>query len=128
MYKIINDLYDSKTTVEITCAPYTCTRGNSFKLFARHSRYDLRKHFFINRVTNIWNSLPNKVTSAPNINAFKSRIDRFWGHRYFVEVPLGILRKKKVRKLTAEARVNCGSELCGSWSRDRLSRWIQSLI
>ena len=78
--KIINNLYDSETTMEITYAPYTCTRGNTLKLFSQHSRYELRKHFFINRVTNIWNSLPNKVTSAPNLNAFKSQLDKFWGN------------------------------------------------
>jgi hypothetical protein len=81
LYKIINNLYDSETTIEITYAPYTCTRGNSFKLFSQHSRYELRKHFFINRVTNIWNSLPNKVTSAPNLNAFKSQLDKFWANQ-----------------------------------------------
>ena len=36
-----------------------------------------------NRVTNIWNSLPNKV-SAPNLNAFKSRIDKFGANQEFV--------------------------------------------
>ena len=36
LYKIINNIYDSETTIEITCSPYTCTRGNSFKLFSQH--------------------------------------------------------------------------------------------
>jgi len=84
LYKIINNFYDSETTIELTYAPYACTRGNRFKLFSQHSRYELRKHFFINRVTNIWNSLPNKVTSAPNLNAFKNQLDKFWANQEIV--------------------------------------------
>ena len=33
--------------------------------------YDLWKYCFTNRVVNIWNSLPNSVISANNINMFK---------------------------------------------------------
>ena len=41
-------------------------------------RYDLRKYCFTNRVVPIWNSLPNIVVMADNINLFKKCLDKFW--------------------------------------------------
>jgi len=41
--------------------------------------YNLRKHYFTNRVIDVWNSMPNEVvSSADSINIFKSRPDKFW--------------------------------------------------
>ena len=53
------------------------TRGNSFKLLQGRSRYDLRKYYFTNRITSIWNSLSDHVVSSSNINIFKKRLDKF---------------------------------------------------
>ena len=47
-------------------------RGHKFKLYKRRFRMDLRKHFFSQRVVNIWNSLPDRVVAAPSINTFKT--------------------------------------------------------
>jgi len=41
-------------------------------------RYNLRKHFFINRIIAVWNSLPNTIVIAESTNIFKNRLDRFW--------------------------------------------------
>jgi len=41
-------------------------------------KYDLRKHFFANRLVKIWNSLPDDVVSACSVNSFKSRFDLIW--------------------------------------------------
>ena len=53
------------------------TRGNTFKLLQGRFRYDLRKHYFTNRITSIWNSLSDHVVSSSNINTFKNRLDKF---------------------------------------------------
>jgi len=37
----------------------------------------IRHHFFTNRVVPLWNSLPNYVTSAQTLNAFKMNLDAF---------------------------------------------------
>jgi len=37
--------------------------------------YNLRKHFFTNRVIHVWNSLPNEVVSADSTNILKSCLD-----------------------------------------------------
>jgi len=42
-----------------------------------HIHYNLRKHFFTNRVTDVWNSPPNVVASADSINILKSRLNKF---------------------------------------------------
>ena len=57
------------------------TRGNSFKIITRRCHYDLRKYSFCNRVTNIWNSLPNDVVNASSLNVFKNRLDKHWIHQ-----------------------------------------------
>jgi len=51
------------------------TRQNYYKLIPQHCRYDLRKYYFTNRVVPVWNSLPNDVVMADNINAFKNHLD-----------------------------------------------------
>jgi len=54
------------------------TRENYYKLVSQHCRYDLRKYYFTKRVVPVWNSLPNEVVMADNINIFKNRLDKFW--------------------------------------------------
>jgi len=53
------------------------TRVNKLKLVPQHCKYDLRKHYFTNRVVSIWNSLPNDVAMADNINLFKNHLNSF---------------------------------------------------
>ena len=48
--------------------------------FSQHSTYELRKHCFINRGTNVWNS-PKYVINAPNLNVFKNTLDNFWSNQ-----------------------------------------------
>ena len=54
------------------------TRGRTQKLNEYRSRIDIRKYFFTSRVVTIWNSLPEHVISAPSVNAFENRLDKFW--------------------------------------------------
>lgn len=78
MFKMVRGIYDRDVILNLNFAPYSNTRGNSFKLFQQHCKYDLRKHFFVNRVTCVWNGLPDFVINAPSINSFKNRLDHFW--------------------------------------------------
>jgi hypothetical protein len=56
-------------------------RGHSKKLYKDFSHKDIRKHNFTYRVVDPWNSLPEKVISAPSINSFERRLDKFWGNQ-----------------------------------------------
>jgi len=46
-----------------------------------HMHYNLRKHFFSNRIIAEWNSLPNIIVNAESTNIFKNRLDRFWNNQ-----------------------------------------------
>ena len=39
-------------------------RGNKYKIFQDHVKYNLRKYFFSNRVIQTWNSLPDFVVAS----------------------------------------------------------------
>lgn len=77
-FKILTGKYDSKVAPNFALVGSTSTRGNDYKLQNARTHYDLRKHFFTNRVTNIWNSLPNDIVKVDSTNQFKNRLDKFW--------------------------------------------------
>jgi len=60
-------------------APKTALRGHDYKLMKRHCRSHARLSFFSFRVVTLWNNLPNDVVSAPSLNSFKGRLDKYWG-------------------------------------------------
>ena len=82
LYKMINNIYDKDISLYINFAPCTRTRGSSKKIFAQHCKYDLRKHYYLNRVARLWNGLPESIVSAPTVNTFKNRLDLFWGNQH----------------------------------------------
>jgi len=49
---------------------------------ARHSRVDVRKYFFGNRIVNIWNSLPPTADDFACIRKLKRFIERIDLSRY----------------------------------------------
>jgi len=49
-----------------------------------HTRYDLQKYYFNNRVVSLLNSLPNRVVMSDNTNIFKNRLDSFWECQYII--------------------------------------------
>ena len=55
----------------------TNTRNNGFKDNGKNFRSEESKHFFFNRVVNVWNSLPPQVVSCNTIESFKTRLDKF---------------------------------------------------
>jgi len=77
-YKILTGKYDNVVTPNIPILSECRTRGNSLKIVNRRCHYDLRKYSFCNRITNVWNSLPEDIVSAPSVNSFKNRLDKFW--------------------------------------------------
>jgi len=77
-YKLLSGKYDRSATPTLHVAGAAVTRGHNLTLHKFRARYDLRKYYFINRVVNIWNSLPSYVISAETVNCFKSRLDNLW--------------------------------------------------
>jgi len=80
VYKLLTNMYDDNT-VQLGINSDARTRGHTKKLVVKRCRYDVRKFSFSNRITNILNSLPDEIISAPTVNTFKNRLDRFWAEQ-----------------------------------------------
>ena len=42
-----------------------------------HCTVDVTKHYFANRVINVWNSLPDTVVKAPSLLSFRHQLAKF---------------------------------------------------
>jgi len=81
VFKILHGYYNNINKISLLPHIDVDTRGNKYKLYQRSVKYDLRKHFFTNRVVSLWNTLPNGVVDSDAINCFKSRLDKFWNNQ-----------------------------------------------
>ena len=52
-------------------------KRNSFKIVGKRFLSNEAKHFFFNRVVNVWNYLPSKVVDSTSVTAFKNRLDKY---------------------------------------------------
>jgi len=76
VFKILHGIYDKSVTTQLlTLMEGSITRGHHMKLCKHQSRLDIRKHSFLMRIVNPWNSLPDYVVSAPTIMSFEARLD-----------------------------------------------------
>ena len=57
---------------------HTRTRGHSLKHQKQHTRLDIRKHFFTQRVNNPWNELNKNAIAAKDVNQFKTAINQLF--------------------------------------------------
>ncbi|KFV81711.1 hypothetical protein N308_15189, partial [Struthio camelus australis] len=53
---------------------------NGHKLKHRQFCLNIRKNFFILRVTEHWNRLPREVIELPSLEILKNHLDRLLGH------------------------------------------------
>ena len=83
VYDIVSGKHNFQPSVRLNLSHVSNTRGNMYKMQLTHMHYNLRKHFFSNRIVAIWNSLPNTVVSAESVNIFKNRLDKFWAKQNF---------------------------------------------
>ncbi len=58
VYQIIHHLIDLNFNEFFTYAPDVGTRSHGHKLFVNICRLNIRKHFFSNRIVQVWNKLP----------------------------------------------------------------------
>ena len=87
-FKYMKGQYNTSPILHLDTRTHgTTTRGHQLKLEKGRSRLDVRKHFFTQRVVNLWNSLPENLVSAPTVNAFKNQIDKLWKDAPFTTDP-----------------------------------------
>ena len=86
VFKIMNtiDLVDKNKM--FTLSDYTSTREHPMKIYKRRFRRNLRGNYFSNRIIDTWNGLPTNVVMTPNLNSFKTRLNKCWyGHPHKFE-------------------------------------------
>ena len=75
-YKIAKNLYDKETVDSLfKFKENDRLRGHKYKITKYYYNKVQFKHFFTNRVTNHWNSLPSHIVEANSLNIFKNKID-----------------------------------------------------
>jgi hypothetical protein len=79
VYKYVHGLYDTDRP-QLQLHEGRDTRGNSLKLAKGRCRLNIRASFFSVRIVSTWNSLPDSIVTAPSVNAFKNRLDKFWAN------------------------------------------------
>jgi len=70
--------YDTNVVAHLKTIGILATPCNDLRIFKTRFKYDLRTFYFINRVVDAWNSLPNWIVMANSINTFKYRLDICW--------------------------------------------------
>ena len=79
VYKIINQIDDLKVDTFFTPTKLNITRNAEYKLYVEYSKKkkkNVRKFTFSNRIAPAWNALSLTTQSAPNINKFKTLLER----------------------------------------------------
>ena len=80
LFKLTHNLYDVPDLLNLRADNCTERASTAHQYTIMKGKYtkDVRKYFFINRVADQWNNLPNKVVSSTNLNMFKNRLDKIW--------------------------------------------------
>ena len=87
MYKLTHNFYDSEVSddlIQLRGDSGHNLRGHKFKIEKKIIINAKHKHFFCNRVVNVWNKLPPMVVDAPSLNSFKNRLDKLWKNQDLV--------------------------------------------
>ena len=73
--------YDRDSCIEFKFVTYpgTHTRGNKLK-YTKTMFIIMSENISLQIVICTWNSLPDSVIEANNVNSFKNRIDKYWNN------------------------------------------------
>ena len=78
VWKSLNNKSKSLTGL-FTLSHNSRTRGHPFKLPTLRSNTDIRRRFFTNRVTTVWNNLSSATVMSSSIEIFKSNLPKDLG-------------------------------------------------
>lgn len=77
VFKIFKGFSNLDPNKYFTIDPSNLTRNNGFKIIPKRFQSHEAKHFFFNRIVNIWNKLPSKVVNSDSIASFKNKVDKY---------------------------------------------------
>ena len=85
-------------------------RGHNMRLYLQRSLKPVRQNAFGIRIVKIWNSLPEQVVNSPNVNTFKSRLDKHWENQeilynYRAELKITAVASEKRREDRIEFKI-----------------------
>ena len=75
VFKIIKGIENMDKEKYFTIDTSNITRNNEYKIVGKRFRTNEAKHFFFNRVVNVWNGLPSNIIDCSTIEIFKKRLD-----------------------------------------------------
>ena len=81
VYKMVNGMSGIRFDSFFEYDPNGRTRGHSKKLRKKRFNTDLRKHFFTDRIINIWNALDDRTVTSATLNSFKNGLERLRNSR-----------------------------------------------
>ena len=74
LFKIVNGFVACDISQVLTFASAVNTRGHKHKLFVNRCNKSVFSHFFLNRITPIWNRLPDSCFDCNTLHSFKRRL------------------------------------------------------
>ena len=77
MFKIFKGFDNMNAENYFTLDQSVTRRRHDFKVIGKRFSSDEAKHFFFNRVVNVWNSLPSIVIESNTVATFKNRLDKY---------------------------------------------------
>ena len=77
MFKIFKGFDNMNAENYFTLDQSITRRRHDFKVIGKRFSSDEAKHFFFNRVVNVWNSLPSIVIESNTVATFKNRLDKY---------------------------------------------------
>ena len=78
LFKIFNGFANMNIQKYVSVDQSNVTRSNGFKIVGKRFVTNEAKHFFFNRIVNIWNGLPSNVVNSGTIETFKVRLDKYF--------------------------------------------------
>ena len=75
VFKIIKGIENMDMEKYFTIDTSNITRNNGYKIVGKRFQTNEAKHFFFNRIVNVWNGLPSNVIDCSTTDIFKKRLD-----------------------------------------------------
>ena len=85
VFKIFHGFDNININDYVTTDLTSTTRNNGLKIIGKRFRSNEAKHFFFNRIENVWNSLPAQIINSITIESFKKKLDKHLASIHQVE-------------------------------------------